>query len=311
MSTLRQRGRKRAGPGAAGRTCRVERRTVSPQALRHPPGRECRPFHAAQRLGARPIIGSPGWPLAQRSKFIQPLLGERPATEVDPREDIAGLRQKPGLLPIPTNGRVCGWRPGSMSPSKTSVSGVFRGESRYVLGTDSRPLFTSRRAKPQSLASSSVASRKARLASLLGVMKSVLRVELRMSHPPRRHARCCRCRAACLERRLATPGEVSRPGCRRPEHRCSHHGPRTARRHARYRLQTARGHAGMSPCAGKRSVDADPFQVEPGFASEQGLNPRDDAIGLPFGHRVGIPAELEVDAPTLSGCRCSSTDWFG
>lgn len=47
-------------------------------------------------------------------------------------------------------------------------------------GFESRPLFTSARAKPQSRASSRVAFRKVRLTSLFGVMKSVLRVELRM-----------------------------------------------------------------------------------------------------------------------------------
>ena len=56
----------------------------------------------------------------------------------------------------------------------------FKDESRRVDGTESRPLLTSERANGCFLARSSTASRKSRLTSLLGVMKSVALVELRM-----------------------------------------------------------------------------------------------------------------------------------
>jgi len=49
-----------------------------------------------------------------------------------------------------------------------------------MCGTDSRPLFTSARAKGWCCAKCKAASRNAMLARLLGVMKSVLRVEFRM-----------------------------------------------------------------------------------------------------------------------------------
>jgi hypothetical protein len=70
--------------------------------------------------------------------------------------------------------------PGTIAPAKASVSGVLSGESAKTAGVESRPLFTSRRAKAWRLASVSTASRNARLIALLGVMKSVLRVECRM-----------------------------------------------------------------------------------------------------------------------------------
>jgi hypothetical protein len=74
--------------------------------------------------------------------------------------------------------------PGIIWPAKASaamsVSGVFRRESASQVGTDRRPELTSARANGWSAASASTASRKVRLAALLGVMKSVERVELRM-----------------------------------------------------------------------------------------------------------------------------------
>jgi hypothetical protein len=57
---------------------------------------------------------------------------------------------------------------------------VFSGEPRSVVGVDSRPLLTSVRAKGCVLARVSTASRNRRLIALLGVMKSVARVEWRM-----------------------------------------------------------------------------------------------------------------------------------
>ena len=62
-----------------------------------------------------------------------------------------------------------------------STSGVFSGESCSVAGTDSRPLLTSVRANGVVASPArSTASRNSRLISLLGVMKSVARVEWRM-----------------------------------------------------------------------------------------------------------------------------------
>ncbi|MNY73013.1 hypothetical protein D3C86_2116910 [compost metagenome] len=67
-----------------------------------------------------------------------------------------------------------------MSPSKASTSGVFSAECTRKAGTDRRPEFTSLRANGCVRASSSAALRNRRLTALLGVMKSVERVELRM-----------------------------------------------------------------------------------------------------------------------------------
>jgi hypothetical protein len=58
-------------------------------------------------------------------------------------------------------------------------------------------------------------------------------------------------------------------------------------------------------------VDADPFQLEFAVIAQHGLDARDDVLGLLLLLRVGIPAELEVDAPDVVGLRCSSTDWLG
>ena len=67
-----------------------------------------------------------------------------------------------------------------MPPANASRSGVFSAEPHNVAGTESRPLFTSVRANAWLRESCSTASRKTRLISLFGVMKSVARVEFRM-----------------------------------------------------------------------------------------------------------------------------------
>ena len=64
-----------------------------------------------------------------------------------------------------------------MSPAKASASGVFSADCVRKAGTDRRPELTSRRAKAWSCARSSTALRKVLLTRLLGVMKSVERVE--------------------------------------------------------------------------------------------------------------------------------------
>ncbi len=67
-----------------------------------------------------------------------------------------------------------------MAPANGCESGVFNGEPCKVVGVDRRPLLTSVRANGCVLARLNTASRKRRLAALLGVMKSVARVEWRM-----------------------------------------------------------------------------------------------------------------------------------
>ena len=69
--------------------------------------------------------------------------------------------------------------PGSMRPvnSSPAASGVLRLDVVRKAGTESRPEFTSARPKAWSLARLSTALRKVRLTRLLGVMKSVERVE--------------------------------------------------------------------------------------------------------------------------------------
>ena len=93
-------------------------------------------------------------------------------------------RADAGTSPAPSVSTMTGASaatvPGAIRSAKTSRSGVFSGDTERVAGTERRPVFTRRRAKAQSLARSSVASRKTRLISLFGVMKSVARVELRM-----------------------------------------------------------------------------------------------------------------------------------
>src|SRR5438874_202207 len=69
--------------------------------------------------------------------------------------------------------------PGPLDQS-ASASGVSRDDPSCEVGTDSRPLLINARAKGKSRARERVASRKIREAGNLGVMKSVLRVELRM-----------------------------------------------------------------------------------------------------------------------------------
>ena len=69
-------------------------------------------------------------------------------------------------------------RPGDGPRTQSvSVSAVSSGESGWTVGTDRRPLLISTRANGCSCASSSTALRYSRLAGLLGVMKSVARVE--------------------------------------------------------------------------------------------------------------------------------------
>ena len=70
--------------------------------------------------------------------------------------------------------------PGTIWPSKASASGVFNSEVVKNEGTDKRPELTNLRANGWYLASASTALRKVRLVRLLGVMKSVERVEFMM-----------------------------------------------------------------------------------------------------------------------------------
>ncbi len=52
--------------------------------------------------------------------------------------------------------------------------------------------------------------------------------------------------------------------------------------------------------AGKR-IDADPFQGELRIRPQQRLHARHHALGRFLGDRIGVPAELEVDAPDIVG----------
>jgi hypothetical protein len=70
--------------------------------------------------------------------------------------------------------------PGNMSPAKMSTSGVFKGDGVMKLGTDKRPEFTNLRANGWCLANDKAALRNNLLVLLLGVMKSVERVEFKM-----------------------------------------------------------------------------------------------------------------------------------
>ncbi len=80
----------------------------------------------------------------------------------------------------PLAGASAAGAPGTIVPANSSPSGVLRLESARTFGTESRPLFTSFRANACRRASDSTASRNVREMLLLGVMKSVDRVELRM-----------------------------------------------------------------------------------------------------------------------------------
>ena len=48
-------------------------------------------------------------------------------------------------------------------------------------------------------------------------------------------------------------------------------------------------------------VDADPLELERPVLAEHRLQPRADALGLALLDRVGVPAELQVDAPDVVG----------
>src|SRR5262249_41654823 len=47
------------------------------------------------------------------------------------------------------------------------------------------------------------------------------------------------------------------------------------------------------------SVNTHPFKLELGILPEQSLHTRDDILRPPFGFRVGIPTQLEIDAPDI------------
>ena len=68
-------------------------------------------------------------------------------------------------------------QPGFTPASNSSSSADSSAESTYGVGIDSRPLFTSGRANGSVLASDNTASRKHSEARVLGLMKSVARVE--------------------------------------------------------------------------------------------------------------------------------------
>ena len=51
---------------------------------------------------------------------------------------------------------------------------------------------------------------------------------------------------------------------------------------------------------GKR-VNADPFQFKLGVLAKQGANARQYVFGALFYFRVGVPAELKIDAPDVVG----------
>jgi hypothetical protein len=56
-------------------------------------------------------------------------------------------------------------------------------------------------------------------------------------------------------------------------------------------------------------VDRDPLELEVGVGPEHGPDARQHLLGLLFLFGVGVPAELEVDAPDVVACLCSSTLW--
>jgi hypothetical protein len=48
-------------------------------------------------------------------------------------------------------------------------------------------------------------------------------------------------------------------------------------------------------------INADPFQLEFAIVAQHGLDARDDVLRLLFLFRIGLPAELEVDAVNVVG----------
>ncbi len=189
-----------------------------------------------------------------------------------------------------------------MAPSNLSSSGVFSGESASVEGRR-QPAAVHQAPGERVVARElqrGVAERAAHLALGRDEVGAAGRVQdvlvgrelalagVGVEQPVRR---------AALQHQPQLPGQVVRVlhagvGAARAERRDAmgavareQHAAVAERRHA----QAGEG------------VDADPFQLELGVLAEQRLHARDDALGLALGHRVGVPAELEVDAPDPVG----------
>jgi hypothetical protein len=114
--------------------------------------------------------------IASRDKAEVSVLAGSSTKTIKRKQLPVDCNSQPGAPSRATGASSIG-APGSMRPSKASSSEVFRLESTRKAGTDKRPELTRPRPKAWSLARLSAALRKVRLARLLGVMKSVERVE--------------------------------------------------------------------------------------------------------------------------------------
>ncbi len=201
-----------------------------------------------------------------------------------------------------------------MRPLNSAASGVFSDDCRYGVGVDSRPLLTSGRAKGSDLASSSTASRKRRLPLLLGVMKSVDRVELQQVVVGRERAllvvaveQLIGCRARLHQRQL--PGQVvgvlhAGVGAARAE-----------RRHLVCRIageQHAPDAKFLHASAGEL-IDRHPLQLEPRLVAQHRLDARDHALGFLLLVRDRRPSRAGNRCATRCrpACAAAPTGWGG
>ena len=295
--------RTRAGRAAAGRRCRAAVVALRDQAVgvdqvggarrRAPAGAMRSSFSgsapaASQRRRARVS------PPVAKSSAVKPAPSSRSSQPARAVAHAAPAHRRPA-------------RPAPCAPAKASASGVLSGESVQRRRHRQAPAVDQRAGERHaSRDSSSTASRNSRLISLFGVMKSVARVELRMFSS----AAYSRSLGIAVEQRVgrlaaAAPRRASRPGCRRPARRSWRRARRTATRGAPRRRRTARGRGGSAPCAGTGRCRRWPIRartcVRHRRCAEQRLHARDDALGLLLLVRVGVPAELEVDAPDVVG----------
>ena len=160
------------------------------------------------------------------------------------------------------------------------------------------------------MASCSVASRKARLISLLGVMGSVLRVEFRMfsspQHTPARHRSCrAACQGACPPARTGT----SRPDCRHPARRCG-----ATARTATHAMRAVAGedHPAVAELVHAHAgrVDADPLESRIPSPAGRRLDRGITRSGFFSSSGSASQPSWKSMRQTSSGSRCSWTDWM-
>ena len=169
-------------------------------------------------------------------------------------------------------------------------------------GTDRRPLLTSRRAKGWRLASTSTASRKVRLTSLFG--RDEVGAARRVADVLVGGRRALG--VIAVEQalgRLARYDELELP---RQVVDVLDAAVRAARAERRDQVRRVAGEeraaaAERAQAPALEGVDAGPLDVEARLLAQHRAQPRQDPLRLLLLLRVGVPAELEIDAPDVVG----------